>query len=187
MTEDARRFLNAVPDDVLVVVDEAYEEYVTDPDWQSMIPEAVRRPNVIVIRTFSKIFALAAFRVGYAVGMPATLAELRKAQAPFTVTTVAQVAAEESLKDPTELARRRAANAAGRRGLESGLADRSISYVPSQANFVYLPMDDPGTRFAELQQHGVITRSMPGGLRVSVGTDQEMRRFFEVLDSLSLA
>ena len=186
-TDDTRRFLDAVPDDVLVVVDEAYEEYVTDPEWQSMIPEAVRRPNVVVTRTFSKIFALAALRVGYAVGMPGTLAELRKAQAPFTVTTVAQAAAAASLKDPTELARRRAANAAGRRGLESGLADRSIGYIPSHANFVYLPMDDPGRLFAEFQQHGVITRSTPGGLRVSVGTDSEMRQFFAVLDKLSLA
>ena len=186
-TDDTRRFLDAVPDDVLVVVDEAYEEYVTDPDWQSMIPEAVRRHNVIVTRTFSKIFSLAALRVGYAVGMPATLADLRKAQAPFTVTTVAQAAAAASLKDPTELARRRAANAAGRRGLESGLADRSIAYVPSQANFVYLPMDQPGRVFAQFQEYGVITRSTPGGLRVSVGTDAEMRRFFAVLDKLSLA
>lgn len=186
-TEDMRRFLDAVPDDVLVVIDEAYADYITDPAWESMIPEAVRRPSVIVTRTFSKIFALAAFRVGYAVGMPATLTELRKAQAPFTVTTVAQVAAAESVQNPPELERRRGANAAGRRGLESGLADRSIGFVPSQANFVYVPMDDPGTLFAELQQHGVITRSTPGGLRISVGTDVEMRRFFEVLDKLSLA
>lgn len=184
--EDTIRFLDAVPDDVLVVVDEAYGEYVSDPDWQSMIPEAVARDNVIVTRTFSKVFALAALRVGYAVGVPATLAELRKAQAPFTVTTVAQVAAARSLQDPDELARRQGANAAGRRGLESGLADRSIAYVPSHANFVYLPMDDPDATFRSLQRLGVITRSTPGGLRVSVGTDEEMRRFFEALDGLSL-
>lgn len=185
-TEDTLRFLDAVPGDVLVVVDEAYGEYVSEPAWQSMIPEAVARDNVIVTRTFSKVFALAALRVGYAVGMPATLAELRKAQAPFTVTTVAQVAAARSLQDPDELARRQKANAAGRRGLEAGLADRSIAYVPSHANFVYLPMEDPEESFVGLQRLGVITRSTPGGLRVSVGTDEEIRRFFEALDTLSL-
>ncbi len=185
-TQDTRRFLDAVPDDVLVVVDEAYGEYVTDSEWASMVPEAVRRPNVIVTKTFSKVFALAAFRIGYAVGMPVTLAELRKVQAPFTVTTVAQVAAAESLRDPGELARRQEANAAGRRGLEAGLADRGVRYVPSQANFVFLPMDDPSAMFQALQGLGVITRSTPGGLRVSVGSDAELRRFFEASDELGL-
>ena len=184
--EDTRRFLDAVPDDVLVVVDEAYGEYVTDSQWATMVPEAVRRPNVIVTKTFSKVFALAAFRIGYAVGMPATLAGLRKVQAPFTVTTVAQVAAAESLRHPGELARRQAANAAGRRGLEAGLADRRVRYVPSQANFVFLPMDDPSAMFQGLQGLGVITRSTPGGLRVSVGSDAELRRFFEAFDELGL-
>lgn len=183
---ETRLFLDAVPPDVLVVVDEAYGEYVTDPSWETMIPEAVRRPNVIVTRTFSKIYALAALRVGYAVGMPATLAELRKVQAPFTVTTVAQVAATESLKDPAGIAGRQATNAAGRQYLESGLADRGIRFVPSQANFVYLPMDDPDTVFSALQNVGIITRSTPGGLRVSVGTDEELRRFFEAFDRLGL-
>lgn len=185
-TEDTRRFLDSVPDDVLVVVDEAYGEYVTDAEWDTMIPEAVRRPNVIVTKTFSKVFALAAFRIGYAVGMPATLAELRKVQAPFTVTTVAQVAAAESLRYPGELARRQQANAAGRRTLEAGLADRGVSHVPSQANFVFLPMEDPAGMFQALQGLGVITRSTPGGLRVSVGSDPELRRFFEAFDELRL-
>lgn len=185
-SEDTRLFLDAVPDDVLVVVDEAYGEYVTDSEWATMIPEAVRRPNVIVTKTFSKVFALAAFRIGYAVGMPATLAQLRKVQAPFTVTTVAQVAAAESLRHPGELARRQEANAAGRRALEAGLADRGFRYVPSQANFVFLPMDDPAGMFQALQSLGVITRSTPGGLRVSVGSDAELRRFFEAFDELRL-
>ncbi len=181
---ETRMFLDAVPSGVLVVVDEAYGEYVTDPAWESMITEAVQRPNVVVTRTFSKIYALASLRVGYAVGMAATLTELRKAQAPFTVTTVAQVAACESLRQPDVLADRRATNAAVRHALESGLADRSVVHVPSQANFVYLPSKQSADWFEGLQAKGVITRLVPGGLRVSVGSEPEIRRFFEAFDQI---
>ena len=182
--DETRMFLDAAPDDVLVVVDEAYGEYVTDTAWESMITEAVQRPNVVVTRTFSKIYSLASLRVGYAVGMAATITELRKAQAPFTVTTVAQVAACESLRHPDVLADRQGTNAALRHALESGLADRSVAHVPSQANFVYLPSADSPGWFASLQAKGVITRLVPGGLRVSVGSESEIRRFFEAFDQI---
>lgn len=185
--EETLRFIDAVPETVLVIIDEAYGEFVTDDTWASMVTEAVRRPNVVVTRTFSKIYGLAALRIGYAVGMPDTLVSLRRAQAPFTVTTVAQAAAVASLALPDLVKERQLINEAGRHGLQAGLADRAIDVVPSQANFVYIPTPNANGWFDALQREGVITRSMPAGLRVTVGTDAEHERFFASLDRAVLA
>lgn len=183
---DLMTFVESVPPDVLVVVDEAYGEYVATSGWKSMVPEVVGRPNVVVTKTFSKVFALAALRVGYAVGHPETLAELRKAQAPFTVTTVAQGAALASWQNAGELATRIEANAAGRNLLETGLAERGVVFVPSEANFTFLPSPRASEWFASLQSRGVITRVIGGGLRVSVGTPEEVAAFFAAWDALGL-
>ena len=179
-------FLDSVPESTLIVIDEAYHDFVTDDSYATSIPEALRRPNVLVLRTFSKIFALAAHRVGYGVGQPATIKELRKAQPPFTVAQVAQVAAAASLQQRGELERRARSNAAARHQLLGVLAERSLPHTKSEANFVYfaleIPADDAAERFANL---GVIVRPMGGGwLRVTIGAEHENRRFVEALDDV---
>ena len=178
-------FVDAVPDDVLVVVDEAYSEYVTADDYDSAIPLALTRSNVIVTRTFSKVYGLAALRVGYAIAQPPTITELRKAQAPFSVTSVGQVGALASLSAGDEIARRIHSNAAERSRLEAVFADLDIEYVPSQANFVYLRLgSSTEATAAAFIRHGVIVRPFGDGwIRVSVGTPDENDRFLAALDA----
>jgi histidinol-phosphate aminotransferase len=120
------------------------------------------------------------------VGLPATIAELRKAQPPFTVGQVAQAAAAASLGDRAELERRRTANASGRHHLQGVLAERSLPHSESQANFVYFELPVPSGESGDLfMRKGVIVRPMSGGwLRVTVGAELENRRFVTALDEV---
>jgi len=185
---DVRAFLDAVPERVTVVIDEAYAEYVTDRSYISMIHDAVEASNVIVTRTFSKIYGLAGLRVGYAVGHSDLVAKLRTPQAPFSVNSVAQAAATEVLKHQDRVGLRRDRNAAGRGVLADGLRDRGVDVADSQANFVYFePQAPPGEVSEQLMQRGVIVRPLGAGLRVSVGTEDENERFLAAWDELGPA
>ncbi|HIE21710.1 MAG TPA: histidinol-phosphate transaminase [Acidimicrobiia bacterium] len=187
--DEIQAFIEDIPERVLVVVDEAYHEFVTDPSHRSMIPTALERPNVVVLRTFSKIYALAAHRIGYAVGTEPTLTEIRKAQAPLTVNQVAQAAALASLGQPEELRRRVEANAAARHQMLGVMAERGIAHADSQTNFIYFRLgeDSRGT-VDEFTQRGVIIRPMSRGwVRVTIGSEAENRRFVEVLDEVQTA
>lgn len=179
-------FIDSVPDQTLVVVDEAYHDYVTSPRYSTAIPQAQARPNVIVLRTFSKIYALAGHRIGYGVARPETIAELRKAQPPFTVTDIAQAAAVASLGDPVEHARRVESNAAARHHLLGVLSERGLAHTDSEANFVYLETPHPVEGAAALfTDRGVIVRPMSGRwIRVTVGSEEENRRFVASLDEI---
>ena len=168
--DDVEAFIDAVPNDTLVVVDEAYAEYVVAGDYRTMVPLAVERPNVVVSRTFSKIYGLAGLRVGYLVGRPETLGELKKAQIPFSVNSVAQRAAIESLQHAGRLGERVAANREGLEHLAASLAERRIPVADSQANFVYLRTGGAVDFKHSLLDLGVIVR--PFGeewVRVTVG------------------
>jgi histidinol-phosphate aminotransferase len=178
------RFVEAVPERVLVVVDEAYHEFTGENS--AALPLAVERPNVIVTRTFSKVYGLASLRVGYAVSLPETLAGLRKGQAPFTVTTLGQVAAREALAHPAEVARRVAVNAAGRAAIESALARLGVEHIPSRANFVSFRTGASTQATVDaFLHHGVILRPFDDGwVRVTVGGTEEVERFLAVLEAV---
>lgn len=182
--EDVVAFVEAMPDRVTVVVDEAYYEFVTAADYHSLAPFAAERPNLIVTRTFSKVYALASLRVGYAIAHPDTIAEMRRAQAPFTVSQIGQAAAAASLSSPSRVAARVEDNARGRRILMDAMADRGVSHADSQANFVWFHSraSDPSTDYT---RKGVIVRTFgEDWIRVTVGTDDENTRFLEALDSI---
>lgn len=185
--EEIEAFIDSVPDDVLVVVDEAYHEFVTDPAYRSEIALALERPNVVVLRTFSKIYALAAHRVGYAVARPDLLVELRKAQAPLTVNQVAQAAARASLGQPEEVSRRRQLNQSRRHHIVGALAERGLPMAESHTNFIYFELGEPAESVIEtMTARGVLIRGMGGGwVRVTIGDDEENRRFLEALDEAS--
>jgi len=184
---DILAFIEAVPSEVLVVVDEAYHHYVTAPDYQSALPIAAERDNVIVTRTFSKVYGLAGLRIGYAIGTSDTIASLRRTQPPFSANTIAQIAALESLAHDDRLAEHAEANTAGRVLLESGLAERGIEYAPSQANFIAMRVADDSKEFADLLlKEGVIVRPMGSIIRVTVGTDDDNRRFLKALDDVGV-
>lgn len=183
--EEIEAFIDSAPEEVLVVVDEAYNEFVTDPAYRSQVPTALERPNVVVLRTFSKIYALAALRVGYAVGDAGLLSELRKAQAPLTVNQVAQAAARASLGQPEELQRRRDLNAMRRHHVVGALAERGLPMAESHTNFVFFELGDRSEEVIEtMTARGVLIRGMGGGwVRVTIGTDDENERFLKALDA----
>jgi histidinol-phosphate aminotransferase len=185
--DDIEAFIRSVSSDVLVVVDEAYHDFVTDDRYRTAIPLAVELPNVVVLRTFSKVYALAAHRVGYAVGRHETLVELRKVQVPLVVSRVAQAVAMASLGQPEEVARRVATNSAGRHHISGALAERGLQQVDSHTNFIYFKMPEEDSRMVsdEFTNRGVIIRPMSKGwMRVSVGSEADNRRFVEALDEV---
>jgi histidinol-phosphate aminotransferase len=182
-----QRFIDALPDHVMVVVDEAYHEYATADDYRSMLPLAVERDNVMVTRTLSKIYSLAGLRVGYAVTAAENIFELRRIQLPFSVNNLAEVAAVEALKYQDRVAQRRDTNRAAIGFLTAGLRERGFDVAESQTNFVYA---DFGERAAAvnrgLLERGVIVRPVAPAthLRINTGTGAEMERFFEALDQI---
>ena len=191
VTRDALlRFLRAVPQDVVVALDEAYREFVTDPDvpdGMTLLPDF---PNLIVLRTFSKAYGLAGLRVGYAVAAdPALTAALRQTQVPFAVTTVAQAAALASL-DPRaerELLARVADIVKERDRVRAGLVGLGYEVPASQANFVWLPLGDATVDWAAgCEQRRVIVRPFAGsGARVTIGTPDENDRFLAAAAELA--
>ncbi|CAN5477822.1 MAG: histidinol-phosphate transaminase [Acidimicrobiia bacterium] len=175
--------VDAIPSDVLVMVDEAYGEYVTAPDWSTAIPLALERDNVVVTRTFSKIFGLAGLRVGYAIGAPRTLAAFLATQPPFSVTTLGQTAATEALRHVDRLEQRVKENELGREWLTAELTHRGYEVPPSQANFILvLPGDDAAGIGERMLHEGVIVRPMGNAIRISVGTEGENERVMAAWD-----
>jgi len=181
-------FLDAVPGHVLVVLDQAYFEYIDDPDYADGIAEHfVPGRRVVVLRTFSKIYGLAGLRVGYAVAPADVVAATSKVRRAFDVTSTAQAAALASLDDGGELARRRNANAAGRARLEDVLRSHELEVAqPSLGNFVYAEVGDGRAVFEQLLRHGVIVRPLagfgaPSAIRVSVGAPDENEAFADAL------
>ena len=171
-------FLAAVPDDLLVVLDEAYREYVTDPAVPDGLDLLAAHPNLVVLRTFSKAYGLAGLRVGYAVAAdPTVAAALRQVQAPFAVTTLAQQAALASLEPPAaEQLRERVATAVGERErVREALLAAGWDVPASQGNFVWLPLGAATVEVAAaLEEHKVIVRAFAGaGARVTVSSPED--------------
>lgn len=145
--EELERFLDAVPDDLLVVVDEAYAEFVRDPEAADGSAARRGRPNVVVLRSFSKAHGLAGLRVGYALAHPDVAAAVRKTGAPFGVSGIAQAAALASLAAEDELLARVEALVAERARVAAALADQGWPLPPSEANFVWLPLGERTAAF----------------------------------------
>lgn len=180
-------FLDRVPDHVLVVLDEAYYEFVSDPDHGRSQAMALSRPNVILLRTFSKIHALAALRIGYALAPPHLIRWIDQVREPFNTNALAQVAALEALKDESHVARTLSANAAGRQRYLEAAAELGLRAVPSEANFVLLDLGrDDLPVYQALLERGVIVRTgkplgLPNHIRVTVGTPPQVERFITAL------
>lgn len=181
---DVAAFIAAVPEDVLVVVDEAYHEFAAAADFATAVPLISDHPNLVVAHTFSKIYGLAGLRVGYAVGETETLAGLRRTQLPFAVSTLGQAAAIEALKHQDRVAERLQANADGLKTVTDGLVARGIDPADSQTNFVYFQTEGDESKIVDaLLERGVIVRLAAGGIRLTIGTEAENDRFFEALDA----
>ena len=187
----------AVPEHLLTVLDQAYLEYIDDPDYPDGVAEYFRAGRrVLVVRTFSKIFGLAGLRVGWAVGPAEVVAALSKTRRAFDLTTQAQVAALASLDGAEEIARRRGLNARGRPDLERILAEAGLAVIPgSVANFVCAEVGeaaDAVALFDALLRQGVIVRPLagfgaPGAIRVTVGLPDEHAVLAEALSRVRQA
>jgi histidinol-phosphate aminotransferase len=170
-----------VPGHVLTVVDQAYFEYIDDPDYPDVIEEHARAGHrVLVLRTFSKIYGLAGLRVGYGIGPADVITAIGKVRRAFDVTTAAQEAALASLGDEAELGRRRSVNREAMGLLTGILRDEGLDPVgPAVANFVFVEVGDAAETAAALLRQGVIVRPMgpfgaPQALRITAGTPEEM-------------
>ncbi|MDR1016709.1 MAG: histidinol-phosphate transaminase [Coriobacteriales bacterium] len=164
-------FLDKLPEQVLLVIDQAYQEFATDPaalDAMDFFDDA--RP-LVVLRTFSKMYAMAGARVGYGIAPAPVIEAVDKIRTPFNVNSVAQAGALAALGDGEELERRRADNARGRQQLLDCFARLGLKTYPSEANFVWVFLDDAQAVFDKLLTHGIIVRNFAadGGLRIGVG------------------
>jgi histidinol-phosphate aminotransferase len=188
-------YFERVPDHVVTVLDQAYFEYIDDPDYADGIEEYFKSGrNVIVLRTFSKIYGLAGLRVGYGVAAADLVTELGKTRRAFDITTPAQEAALASLESPGELARRRELTARGREELERILRSAGYDVVSGAVgNFVFADVGEEAQRvFDALLRQGVIVRPLAGfgsttAIRVTVGTPDEHEFLVQALGRISTA
>ncbi|PKM30320.1 MAG: histidinol-phosphate transaminase [Gammaproteobacteria bacterium HGW-Gammaproteobacteria-11] len=180
-------FLARVPEQVIVVLDEAYTEYVENGEVPNGMDYLARYPNLLVSRTFSKAYGLAALRVGYAVCQPAIADAMNRVRQPFNVNSLALAAAVATLADADYLAASCKVNREGMAQLEAGFAALGLSWIPSRGNFIAVDLGREASGiYQALLRQGVIVRpvgnyEMPNHLRVSIGLAQENQRFLDVL------
>ncbi|MEW1897475.1 histidinol-phosphate transaminase [Streptomyces albidoflavus] len=170
--EELRAFVDRVPEHCLIVVDEAYHEYVRRPAARSAISLVGERPNLVVLRTFSKAYGLAGLRVGYLIGAPHVVTQLRKACLPYSLSTVAQAAASSALENRERLMARTDRTAAERTRVRRTLTAAGWQVAPSETNFLWLRTGESSAALGEwCAEHGVAVRVFPGeGVRVSLGS-----------------
>ncbi|NLY11900.1 MAG: histidinol-phosphate transaminase [Firmicutes bacterium] len=186
--QELDEFLKKVPRHILVVVDEAYFEYVTADDYPKTLELLPTYENLIVTRTFSKIYGLAALRVGYGIGNRGIIDLINRVREPFNVNGLAQIAALRSLEDNEHLKRSLKVNEAGKNYLYSEFEQLGLNYVKTQANFILVDLGsfDADPVFNALLQKGVIIRSartfgLRNFIRVTIGTKEQNQRFIKAL------
>ncbi len=189
--DEIRELVSRLPDHVLVVFDEAYYEYVDDPGYLSGM-ELVKsgRNNVLVLRTFSKIYGLAGLRVGYGLGHEDLISWINRAREPFNVNAPAQVAARAALKDQAHVQKSKDMNSREKEYLYGQFKELGLSYVPTQANFVFADLKtDCRKVFRRMLEQGVIIRTgdifgHDTFIRVTIGTREQNQRFIETLEEV---
>ena len=185
--EDVLALVDAVPEHTLLVMDEAYFEFIESP--LDLVPRLQEKPNLLLMRTFSKIYGLAGLRIGYGIGHPEFIAALEKVRQPFNLNAMAQAAALAAIDDTDHLEATRSNNAVGLEFFEQTLSELNIETVASHANFILANVGDGASTFQKLQERGVITRPMAGyqlpeWIRISIGTPAENERCLAALREL---
>ncbi len=178
---DVMRLINAIPPNVLLAMDEAYIEFLDEPGDLLPLVRSGSKPNLLLMRTFSKIYGLAGLRLGYGIGHPELIAALEKVRQPFNINALAQAGALAALDDTEHAARTRQNNKAGLKFLEEAFRGMGLRFIPSAANFILVRVGDGGRVSLELQKLGIITRPMAGyqlpeWIRITVGTPAENER-----------
>jgi histidinol-phosphate aminotransferase len=183
---DVFRLVQEIPDHVLLVMDEAYIDFMNKPVDLLPLIRSGAKPNLLLARTFSKSYGLAGLRLGYGIGHPELIAALEKIRQPFNINLVAQAGALAALDDVEHLTRTRANNAQGLEFLQGAFQEMGLPYVPSAANFVLVRVGNGQSVFEDLQRQGVIARPMggyqlPEWIRITVGTLAENQRCLAAL------
>ena len=184
--QDLARFISAVPENIVIALDEAYIEFLEKP--LDLLPNvrAGRKPNVLLMRTFSKIYGLAGLRIGYGIGHPEFIGALEKVRQPFNINALAQAAALAALDDQSHVERTQKVTARGQRFFARAFRRLKLEFVPSSANFVLVRVGEGQKIFDQMQKAGVIVRPMAGyqlpeWIRISMGTSKQNQRCLEAL------
>jgi histidinol-phosphate aminotransferase len=175
--------------DILVIVDEAYFEYVGEPDYPNSLDYHARHAAILTLRTFSKLYGLAGLRIGYGIGAKDVIALMQRVRQPFNVNAPAQWAALAALADSEHVQRSLETNQQGMKYLQAEFVRLGLSYVPSEANFILVRVGNGAAVFQKLLEQGVIVRPMvaykfPDHVRVTVGTMVENQKLIGALERL---
>lgn len=188
--DELRAFLARVPEHVLVVIDEAYHEYAVDPDYRTSVEFVKQYKNVFVIRTFSKIYSLAAARIGFGIGHADVVDAINHVRPPFNVNSIAQAGALASLDDEQHVAESRRINQIGKELIVELFEELGMNYLPSNTNFVCVNTGkDSKFMFDQLAERGVVVRNLSGyglttSLRISIGQPHEMQAFVAAMKEI---
>lgn len=187
---DLITLLDSVPAHVLVVVDEAYSEYIDKPDYPNTLELLKKYSNLIITRTFSKVYGLAALRLGFAISSPQIADILNRARLPFNVNSIAAIAAQAALADKDHLSKSIKLNKDGMQQMELALKKMNLEYIPSLGNFITIDVKTNASElYQKLLRQGVIVRplaayDMPTFIRVTIGTKEQNERFIEALKKI---
>ena len=188
---ELKAFLEKVPDHVFVVIDEAYGEYTEDMDYPDIIADISKRKNLIVLRTFSKIYGLAGLRLGYGMAHPEVIQMLEKTRLPFNTNRIAQLCGIAAMDDRSFIKKSIINNRSQKKFLCRHLDKMGISYIETQANFLAILFSRPGRDIAaQLLKKGIIVRpmdsfGMPNAIRVTIGMPENNKRFIAALKNIS--
>ncbi len=180
------RFMEKIPEGVLIVIDEAYYEYVADREYPDTLQYFMNDRDILILRTFSKAYGLAGLRMGYGIARKDIVQEMNRIREPFNTNTVAQLAAIHALGDDEHIKKSIELNERGKAFLYENLESMGVSYVPTEANFIYIPLNnDSSVVYNFLLKEGVIVRPVgPREIRVTIGLPDENKRFIEALKAL---
>jgi histidinol-phosphate aminotransferase len=182
--------MERLPEDIIVVLDEAYHDYVTDGKYPHSLDFIREGRNVVILRTFSKMYGLAGFRVGYGVTQKEFIHALDKVSSPFSVNRMGQIGATAALDDKDHVQKTREMNEKEKVYLYRNFEECGVFYIPSETNFVTIDVKtDAASMAKELQKKGVIVRplsmyDMPTFLRVTTGTPEENKRFVDAFTKI---
>lgn len=187
--DEFTKLMNAVPPHVIVVLDEAYSEYISAPDYPDALAFLARYPNLIISRTFSKAYGLAGLRIGYAISSHEIADILNRARLPFNVNTIAAKAAVAALHDTDHVRKTVELNDTGMQQMIAGLNKLKLNFIPSLANFVTIDVEDGPAVYQKLLLEGVIVRplkayDMPRHIRVTIGTKDQNQRFLNTIEKV---
>ncbi len=178
-------FLKICPPQVLVVLDEAYYEYVDEKNYFESTRLLEKYSNLVILRTFSKVFGLAGLRVGYGMADPALVDAAQRGRQPFNVNSLAMLGAQAALRDKSHVERVKNLNREMRRKIQTGLKNLGLAYAPSHTNFIYFNISCAAGVYEKLLRGGIIVRPMgPDALRVTTGTEAETENFLKSLETI---